>query len=341
MALRFNADGSRISFSGNEAGHGLWQFERPPHLRPLAIPAGTPGASDLAWSPDGRWLATIHASGLRLWDAGTARLVSEARASESGFLAAFARDGRSVLTGQGNHFWQWPLSFTNTATHPVVGLPQRLGASNPRALDATIGSRGLGHLFPTDLKYHFQGGGLRLVDTTALDRLYELPGFANSALSLSRTTNWIAQYHPQGIQIRRLAGDPLVIALPQLGGLMLFSPDNRRLLHFGSNRVSAYATATGRLEWVRPCETAATMFPTFSHDGKSLAVGGTSSAQVWLLDPATGEELAILTPQGNSSVVGLAFSPDDQTLAVAHARHIQLWDLRTLRRQLAGLGLDW
>jgi len=43
----------------------------------------------------------------------------------------------------------------------------------------------------------------------------------------------------------------------------------------------------------------------------------------------------------NSMVGGLAFSPDNLTLAVTHGRHIAWWDLRSLRRQLAGMGLDW
>ena len=83
------------------------------------------------------------------------------------------------------------------------------------------------------------------------------------------------------------------------------------------------------------------MHPAFTHDGSILTVGGDSPSRVWLIDPVTGNELATLTPPGNSNIEGLAFSPNDQILAVAHDREILLWDFRILRRQLAALRLDW
>ncbi len=158
---------------------------------------------------------------------------------------------------------------------------------------------------------------------------------------MSHTTNWIAMYGPEGLQIRRLSSQPLSIATKHRAGLVLFSPDNRGLAHFSSGVLEMFAPETGHLRWTRAQEMAAGMFPTFSHDSRLLAVGGTSSSHVWLIDPVTGNELATLTPPGNSRVEGLAFSPDDQTLAVSHGRKIVLWDLRSLRQQLAALGLDW
>jgi len=63
--------------------------------------------------------------------------------------------------------------------------------------------------------------------------------------------------------------------------------------------------------------------------------------QVWLIDPTSGDELAALTPPGNFRVSDAAFSPDNRIVAVAYDRHILLWDLPTLRQQLAGLSLEW
>lgn len=383
-AMRFVSGGSQVAVMLPDHRHGLWRVTQPPHLRTLVLPAEMPRLRDLAWSPDGRWIAVVHSNGLALAEnrptplgpsagheplaRGTdgravadgsepetgfapvpppeARWVSERHAPGCGDAVTFARDGRSILTCTAQpldgeqRFWRWPLSFNGETNPPAIGPPERVLDPNPRPLEATTGLDGLAHLFPTDLKYHFLGV-LRFLDVTAPEGLYELPGLTSSALSLSRTTNWIAQYHPQGLQIRRLAGESLIIPSAQPEGLVLLSPDNRRLLHFASGLVSGYATDTGQLAWRRPCATAATMFPTFSPDGKTLAVGGTSSAQVWLFDPVTGAELATLTPPVNSMIGGLAFSPDSQTLEVTHGRHITLWDLRALRRRLAGMGLDW
>ena len=160
--------------------------------------------------------------------------------------------------------------------------------------------------------------------------------------SLSRTTNWIALCSSQqGLQIRRLTGGTLKIQTQHRGGLVLLSPDNARLAHFGFDMLEMFATDTGRLLWSRAQEVGATAAWTFSHDGRLLAVGGSPRAMIWLIDSATGEEVATLTPQVNLQIAGLAFSADDQTLAVSHSRMILLWDLRSLRQQLRTLGLDW
>ena len=124
-------------------------------------------------------------------------------------------------------------------------------------------------------------------------------------------------------------------------GVVLLSPDDRSLAHFSSEQIEMFATDTCEPRWSHPQEIAATIHPSFSHDGRILAVGGSSSPQVWLLNPDTGEELATLTPPGDHTVTAVAFSPDDQTLAVVHGPEILLWDLRLLRGQLASLGLDW
>lgn len=53
-------------------------------------------------------------------------------------------------------------------------------------------------------------------------------------------------------------------------------------------------------------------------------------------------ELARLTPTSRLLITFLTFSPDDNQLAVGSENAIvQLWNLRSLRRNLAPLSLDW
>src|SRR5262249_57964051 len=61
---------------------------------------------------------------------------------------------------------------------------------------------------------------------------------------------------------------------------------------------------------------------------------------VRLLDPATLAELATLTPPEPGLIIGINFSPDGNTLATAFTGTVHLWDLRRLREELAGAGLD-
>jgi WD40 repeat protein len=143
------------------------------------------------------------------------------------------------------------------------------------------------------------------------------------------------------LQIRRLAGGTLEIPTQYRGGIVLLSPDNAWLAHFSSGVLEMFSTDTGRLLWSRAQETSASVFCAFSHAGRLLAASSTPGAMIRLIDCATGEEVATITPQVNLQVTGLAFSADDQTLAVNHGRMILLWDLRSLRLQLRTLGLDW
>jgi hypothetical protein len=63
---------------------------------------------------------------------------------------------------------------------------------------------------------------------------------------------------------------------------------------------------------------------------------------VQLIDPTTGRALATLQAPEPRQVSWLCFSPDGDRLAVATTGdHVQLWDLRLIRRQLAAMGLDW
>ena len=56
-----------------------------------------------------------------------------------------------------------------------------------------------------------------------------------------------------------------------------------------------------------------------------------------------GRELATLDagPGPSAHFFCLAFSPDGTYLAAGRDHIIHLWDLRRIRDQLAGLGLDW
>jgi hypothetical protein len=57
-----------------------------------------------------------------------------------------------------------------------------------------------------------------------------------------------------------------------------------------------------------------------------------------LYDASTTEPLLPLPP----NTIPLALSPDGRYLAArVNSRHMQVWDLKEARRELAGVGLDW
>jgi hypothetical protein len=64
---------------------------------------------------------------------------------------------------------------------------------------------------------------------------------------------------------------------------------------------------------------------------------------VLLVDPNTGHEWARLEASHLVPIGSLRFNTDGSQLAAvcASSRVIQLWDLRSIRQQLASMNLDW
>jgi WD40 repeat protein len=78
----------------------------------------------------------------------------------------------------------------------------------------------------------------------------------------------------------------------------------------------------------------------FSPDGKVLALAP-SPREMRLVDAATGEEVATLPMPGSLLPNWLCFSADGHRLAIsAENNAVQVWDLQSLRRELAKMQLD-
>jgi tetratricopeptide (TPR) repeat protein len=80
----------------------------------------------------------------------------------------------------------------------------------------------------------------------------------------------------------------------------------------------------------------------FSSDGRLLAVQDTNKI-ILLVEPGTGRVLAHLDSPDLSSVQSATFSPDGSRLVISTREDpgIRVWDLRSVRRQLLAMGLDW
>ena len=80
----------------------------------------------------------------------------------------------------------------------------------------------------------------------------------------------------------------------------------------------------------------------FSGDGRLLAVAGRDGA-IRLVVPDSGRELARLEPADPDRAVldGLRARQLAAGRRLRVAKHIKVWDLGRIRRQLADLGLDW
>jgi WD40 repeat protein len=163
-------------------------------------------------------------------------------------------------------------------------------------------------------------------------------------VAVSPDGRWVASASHQGdtVKIWDLHSGRLVRRLKQGGGYgyCQFSP-NGKWLATGLDGNRLWAVNEG--PWsegprLRPGDA---LMPVFSPDSTVLA-HETNTALVRLVDVASGREIVQL-PDPYLEVVTPLFSPDGTRLITRSegVRGIHVWDLRSIRQQLATMGLDW
>ncbi|MGW2721603.1 nSTAND1 domain-containing NTPase [Streptomyces sp. NPDC001492] len=287
LSMSFSPNGhTLVSSSQNEAR--LWDVATG-KLR-TTLTGHTGGAESVAFSPDGRTLASGNDDGkVRLWETATGKL----RATLSGHRdivesVAFSPDGRTLASGSDDD----TIRLWDTATGaPPATLPGHTNGVESVAFSPngrTLASGG-------------SDGEARLWDV---------------ATGKLRTT---------------LTGDTATVES------VAFSPNGRTLATSSDYGALLWETATGKLR----TPIAADVFVhsvAFSPDGRTLAGGsGSDDGKVRLWETATGKLHTTLT--GHTGVQSVAFSPNGRTLASgSDDGKIRLWDVATggLRTTLTG-----
>ncbi len=342
LELLFSQDGRMLGTSRNDTEGYIMDLAVPEFVREMPAlrgddVGGMVGALD--FTPDGSQLAVATWRGTDIIETATGRVLSSVLA------AGGERDESSVaLSSDG------AVLYVCTIAHGLVRRDLKTGAQttlDPEAgfliggrstegarLVLTNPSRGEAKILATD--------GTLLHRRSGLNEVW--------SASLSPDGRWLAaQFTGRGESAKANArvwtvAEGKLAHESDLGplGLVQFSRDGRWLYASGARgaellRVSDWRPAPALPEPVAK----AGAVPSFTADGKLLAV--TVDEKIYLMDPATGAKLIILSsPSGNASTARVCLSPDGTRLAVMwDDASVDLWDLTTLRRGLAGAGLDW
>jgi WD40 repeat protein/tRNA A-37 threonylcarbamoyl transferase component Bud32 len=303
----------------------LYQAEFRPVERLTERIARADGLMDVAWSPDGRLLATAeYGKGFTVRDVAAHRdLLRVPDRGPVTYSVAFLPDGRHLAVGGREPALQvWDLDQGRAVlTIDQPDLSTSFVAVSPDG--ALLASRGI-EPASVALWRVADGSLVRLVagrEARAVGAAFSPDG---RSLAIASMSDPVRVVDPQTGTLRfEVAAPPDAYAY-----WACFSPDGGRLLTAhtdGSARL--WDTASGQPAGVLRSPDDSFYYAAFSPDGARVATAG-SRGSVRLWSVATGHQLALLADH-RDAVSAVAFSPDGHTLASAgYDRFLRLWTLR-------------
>jgi WD40 repeat protein/tetratricopeptide (TPR) repeat protein len=342
--LRFTGDGRFVSRDGrrlaSRAGRtfALWEVASGREYAPFP-PSAQAGGAHLDWgiSPDGRWLVAGARPG-RVWDLARRKEVASLPGSRV-VDAKFHPNGHEVFIGGEEGLYRCAFEAGEDAVRirPVRRLvPGEVGRLS---LDEK------GHRLAVNRAYRPVVVVLDLKDPAR-----PLPPLLHTnviAPTMSPDGRWVAGGSGHGYGVRvwdARTGDRVTDLVPEERNTRAnFGPDGRWLLISTETECGLWEPVTWRPVRQIPREQTGRLEATeaFSPDGKVLAVAATLTT-LRLFDTETWRPLARLQGPEADLIDEVGFTPDGTRLLVCGpAGVLRIWDLRRIREQLAGAGLDW
>ena len=314
----------------------LWDLTRNPPTKTVM-----PGAKGiLAWSPDGRALASVDQPDIQIRDSETGKLRTVLRGHLSPVTSlAYAPDGKTLAScAQDRTVRLWPLSATNGPNLPseIVGLHLNTVSCLAISPDGQFVASG-------DID-----GSVKVWNQVELNAGRQ--GRIAAMLHCGPDTNWgdLESLLPlpdhqflvvtrQGAEKIEFASGRKLARWPEAAGRGAVTPDGRILATSRSDgTIKLWTVATGRLLASFSAHAPDYLPPTmaFSPDGLVLLTAGFSDTTVKLWEVAAKPKCLRLVETDLAGIDTVGFSPDGRRVAAAlRHQHIWLFDPSTGRRE--------
>ncbi len=327
-SVAFSPEGRQLAWThGRDVGHRL--PGAPPEsfgrmLRGPASKAGdlVPALWSLAYSPDGRSLASRSATEVVLWDRDTGQRRWQASLQQvvaREVPLTFTPDGQYLVTGgKGGRLQAWRADSGEQASLPIPAQNTRCHAFAPLAAGLLATSDGGNSV----VLWEAAGRRKLTLEDAGVGEVWGLT-FApdGQRLAVCGSLGTVKVWTWKGAQPRATVYRGHTRSV----WCVAFSPDGRRLVTGGGDEtVRLWDVATTREIFTLPGHGGTIAGVTFSPDGQRVASCGVDG-MVRLWDARTGYELLALNSQGY--VTGVVFSPDGRELAsCSHDGAIRIWD---------------
>jgi len=288
------------------------------HRDLLTLKGHTQSVAFVAWSPDGRRLASVSDDTVRVWDAASGQEVYALHHAAGANSAVWSPDGRRLASSSADG----TVKIWDAGTGKEIRTLRHNDANAGNVAWSPEGGR-LACGFGDRVKIWDAVTGQEIRSLAGDRRWFASVTWSPDGRSVAATnsagiTVWDAS---TGKEIRTLRGKK---ASPHRAA---WSPDGRRLVSAARrvNEMSIWDAATGK-EVVALKDAESTAFAVaWSPDGRWVASGGTA-ATVRVFDAATGESVRAF--RGHMSTVWwVAWSPDSRRIASASGDGtIKVWD---------------